>query len=1041
MTETGLPDWENPHLLQRDREPARATLIPYTNEATALAGEPGASPNYKLLNGCWQFYYAPSPEALPEDFKGVNYDQAGWETTPVPSNWQMHGYGTPVYTNVAYPYPVDPPRVPQENPVGVYRRTFDLPAEWGDKQIFLNFDGVNSGFYVYLNGRQVGYSQGAHLPSEFNITPYLQLRENTLVVQVFQWTDGSYLEDQDFWRLSGLFRDVYLVARPPAHLRDVTVRTTFDEAYRDAVLDLQVNVKNHGRETSGYRVRARLLDAGGETAAELDPGSVEVDAGTETVLTAQAAVSAPRQWSAEDPYLYPLLISLFDADGKLLEVVKVNVGFRQVEIRDRQLWINGRSVKLKGVNRHDTHPDLGHAVSLESMVEDVLLMKQHNINTVRTSHYPNDPRWLDLCDRYGLYVIDETDLETHGMGATGNVSALSADPEWRDAYIDRAERMVERDKNHPAIICWSLGNESGYGENHAAMSAWIKTHDATRPVHYEGATGWGNQEKLANAEVVDLVSVMYPTVARLVEEGEEAGDPRPFFMCEYAHAMGNGPGNLKEYWETIYQYPRLIGGCVWEWVDHGLRRTTETGEEWFAYGGDFGDKPNDGNFCIDGLNYPDRVPHTGLIEYKKVIEPVRVEALDLAAGKVKIHNRYAFLSLAHLRGRWSVLRDGDVLEQGDMPALDIPAGEAREVTLPYTLPAPRPGSEYLLNLTFTLAGDAAWAPAGFEVAWAQFALPVKAAAQIVSLKSMSALTVQESVDEIVINGEEIRLTFDREEGTLSAWEYQEMPLLLAGPRLNVWRAPTDNDVHMAREWRAAGLDRLIHRIDRVELGRQLPQAVEVEVEAMLAGYSLPPAFRVLYRYTVYGSGDVIIRTRVTPAGKLPNLPRVGLQMCLPAALDQFAWYGRGPHESYIDKKESARVGVYAGSVQDQYEPYIFPQENGNKSDVRWAAITDLRGFGLLAAGQPLINVSVHHYTPEDFTLAKHTFDLCPRDETILHLDYRQGGLGSNSCGPGPLEQYLLKPEEMAFSVRLKPFTRDAISPMTLWKMEPEALGK
>jgi beta-galactosidase/beta-glucuronidase len=1035
-----LADWENPQLLQRNREAARATLIPYTDEATALAGEPGASPNYKLLNGCWQFYYAPSPEALPVDFKGVEYDPDGWETTPVPSNWQMQGYGTPVYTNVAYPYPVDPPRVPQDNPVGVYRRIFDLPAEWGDKQVFLNFEGVNSGFHVYLNGRQVGYSQGAHLPSEFNITSYLQLRENTLVVQVFQCTDGSYLEDQDFWRLSGLFRDVYLTARPRVHLRDVTVTTTFDEQYRDAVLKLRVNVKNCDREASGYRVQARLLDAAGQAAGEADPGAVDIAAGAETTAAAQAAVSAPRQWSAEDPYLYALLVSLFDSDGKLLEVVKVNAGFRQVEIREGQLWVNGRSIKLKGVNRHDSHPDLGHAVSLESMVEDVVLMKQHNVNTVRTSHYPNDPRFLDLCDEYGLYVIDETDVETHGMGHTGNLSALSDDPAWQEAYVERAVRMVERDKNHPSVIMWSLGNESGYGRNHVAMARWMHENDPTRPVHYEGATGWGNPEKQDNAVVVDVVSVMYPTVARLLEEGTKTDDPRPFFMCEYAHAMGNGPGNLREYWEAIYDHPRLIGGCVWEWVDHGIRQTTDTGEEWFAYGGDFGDKPNDGNFCIDGLCYPDRRPHTGLVEYKKVIEPVRVEAVDLAAGKVRIHNLHAFLSLAHLRGRWSVVQDGEVmLQQGELPALDIPAGESREVTLPFTLPEPQPGSEYLLNLTFTLAGDASWAPAGFEVAWAQLALPVKAAAQIISLKSMSELALRESAKEIAINGEEMLLTFDRRQGTLSRWEYQGMPLLLAGPRLNVWRAPTDNDVHLAKEWRAAGLDRLIHRIDRVEVIRQLPQAVEVEIEAMLAGYSLPPAFRVCYRYTLYGSGEIIIRTRVTPAGKLPNLPRVGLQMRLPGELDQFSWYGRGPHESYVDKQQSARVGVYAGSVAEQYEPYVFPQENGNKSDARWAAVTDQRGMGLLAAGMPLLNVSVHHFTPEDFTAAKHTFDLCPRDETILHLDYRHGGLGSNSCGPGPLEQYLLKPEEMEFSVRLKPFTGDAISPGAGWRMMPEGI--
>ena len=1039
MTEQSRPDWENPRLLQRDREPARATLVPYADTETALAGERGASPYFKLLNGDWQFFYAPSPADVPSDFKGVEHDPAGWTTIPVPSNWQMHGFGIPVYTNVAYPYPVDPPRVPRQNPVGIYQRTFLLPAEWAGRQVFLNFEGVNSGLYVYLNGREVGYSQGAHLPAEFNLTPYLQPGENTLTVLVFQWCDGSYLEDQDFWRLSGIFRDVYLLAAPAVSLRDVSVQTVFDAEYQHAVLNLRAGVRNLGGTAAGYRLDAALLDVDGDTVAEQSLGQIDLAAGAETNLEARISVANPRPWSAETPTLYPLLLSLSSPDGALLEVRRVNVGFRQVEIRDRQLWINGRSVKLKGVNRHDSHPDLGHAVSLESMVQDIMQMKRHNINTVRTSHYPNDPRFLDLCDRYGLYVIDETDLETHGMHATGDLNLLSNDPAWEAAYLDRAARMVERDKNHPGIIWWSLGNESGYGRNHVAMARWIHEHEPTRPVHYEGATGWGNPEHRVDDSVIDIFSTMYPTVARVIEEGEKTDDPRPFFMCEYAHAMGNGPGNLQEYWDAIYNAPRLIGGCVWEWVDHGIRRCTESGEEWFAYGGDFGDKPNDGNFCIDGLNYPDRIAHTGLIEYKKVIEPVVVEAVDLKKGVVSVQNRYDFIDLTHLRGRWSLLRDGDVLEQGEMPALDIPPGEVQQITLPYALPNPRPGAEYRLNLSFTLRADMPWAPAGFEVAWAQFEVPAKSAAPTIAVKTMPELAVNETKGEIAVEGEEFRLCFDKQLGTLSAWEYQGVPLLVAGPRFNVWRAPTDNDVHFAKEWVKHGLDRLIHRTDRVELIRQLAQAVEVEIESVLAGYSLPPAFTVRYRYTIYGSGDVIIHTHVTPNPKLPNLPRLGLQLRLPGVLDQFAWYGRGPHENYADKKYGARVGVYRGSVQEQYEPYIFPQENGNKSDVRWAAVTDLHGFGLLAAGLPLLNVSVHHYTPENFTAAKHTFELQRRDETILHLDHRQAGLGSNSCGPGPLEQYLIKPEDVEFSVRLKPYAGDAISPMTVWKMNPAPL--
>ena len=1024
-----MNDWENPRLLHRNREPARATSIPYADTDAALCGEPGGSPFFRLLSGQWKFYYANSPAALPEGFEAADFDDAEWDDIPVPSNWQMLGYGKPNYSNIAYPYPVDPPRVPQDNPVGLYRQTFDLPAEWEGRQVFLSFDGVDSAFYVWLNGEPVGYSQVSHMPSEFNVTKHLRAGGNALAVQVFQWSDGSYLEDQDMWRLSGIFRDVCLVSTPSVHLRDARIRTRFDEAYADATLEARVALRNCGAEKSGaHRVTAQLLDADGGVVYEQVIDEAALGPGEEIALEMSAKVAAPRKWSAEEPSLYALVLSLAGPDGAVTEVRQFNVGFRQVEIRGVEFLVNGVPIKIRGVNRHETHPDLGHAVSLESMVRDVTLMKQHNINTVRTSHYPNDPRWYDLCDRYGLYVIDEADLETHGFELTGDWAELARNPEWREAHVDRAQRMVERDKNHPCIITWSLGNESGYGPNHDAMAEWIRAADLTRPIHYESAE---------DAAMVDVVSTMYPTVDRLIEEGKRTDDPRPFFMCEYAHAMGNGPGNLKEYWEAIRTHPRLLGGCIWEWVDHGIRMHTETGEEWFAYGGDFDDHPNDGNFCIDGLNFPDRIPHSGLIEYKKIIEPVLVEPVDLAAGKVRIVNRHEFASLRYLTGTWSLVSDGRMLQQGELPPLDVPAGKATEVALPLKPIAAQAGCVYWLNLSFTLAQDTLWAQRGHEVAWAQFELPVKAAPPRVAVATMPRLSVEESGTEIEIGGEGFRLVFDKWTGAIASWEWNGERLLSAGPRLNVWRAPTDNDVHAAREWRRAGLDRLIHRVDRAAVTKTLAQAVQIEVESVLGGHSLAPAFRCRYLYTIYGTGDVVIDTQVNPRADLPNLPRVGLQMSMPGKFDRFAWYGRGPHESYADRKESARIGLYSGSVQDQYVPYVRPQENGNKADTRWAAVTDARGLGLLAVGEPLIDVSAHHYTPEDFTGATHTFELVRRDETIVHLDHAQAGLGSASCGPGPLEQYLLKPAPMSFSVRLRPVAMESMSAMRLAAQELE----
>jgi len=1028
-----VPDWENLRMLERNREPARATSVPYADQDTALAGERGLSPYFKLLNGHWQFHYAPSPAEAPRGFHEVEWPVAEWDVIPVPGNWQMLGYGRPIYTNVRYPFPVDPPHVPQENPVGSYRRDFDVPADWSDRRVFIVFEGVASAFYVWVNGHMVGYSQGAHLPSEFDVTAYVHEGNNVLAVQVYQWSDGSYLEDQDMWRLSGIFRDVYLLATPDVNLRDVRLRTRFDADLANAALDLQLDLKNHTAEpVQGYRVAARLLDAEGLEVAQGALDAIALDADERRRFPLEVAVPAPRKWSAEEPNLYTLLLSLIAPDGATAAVERFAVGFREIALRDGRLLLNGVPITIQGVNRHDTHPDLGYAVSLESMLRDIALMKQHNINAVRTSHYPNDPRWYDLCDRFGLYVIDEADLETHGFGVIGNVSQLAKDPGWEAAFVDRARRLVERDKHHPSVIIWSLGNESGYGRNHDAMAAWIRNADPTRPIHYEQA---------GESEIVDIVSVMYPTVEALIKQGRRTDDARPFFMCEYAHAMGNGPGNLKEYWDAIRAHPRLLGGCIWEWVDHGLRQHTPAGEEWFAYGGDFGDEPNDGNFCIDGLNFPDRIPHTGLIEYKHIIQPAHVQPVDLRAGTISIHNRYDFLSLRHLAGAWRLSRDGDVVAQGDLPPLDVPPGSEMTTTLPYALPEPEPGAEYWLDISFALSHDTRWARRGHVVATAQLQVPVETPPMPVIARSrMPPIHLSETDDAITMLADDFRLVFDRRQGVISEWEYHGTPLVTSGPRFNAWRAPTDNDVHIAREWQAAGLDRLMHRVERAGVRRVEDHAVQVGVTCALAAPALARAFTCRYRYTIYATGDIVIETRVTPGKKLPTLPRLGLQMTLPGEFDRFAWYGRGPHENYVDRKESAPVGIYRGTVQEQFVPYIMPQENGNKTDVRWAALTNARGIGLIAVGMPGLEVSAHHYTTEDLTHARHTFDLVRRDETILNLDHRQAGLGSNSCGPGPLAQYLIEPVETTFSVRLKAFSAESISPLRVAREGLEPLA-
>ena len=1041
-----LNDWENPKVFQRNRLPARAYFVSYPDEESALSGEPGRSPRFKLLNGNWKFRYAESPALAPEDFfieyfpedflmgyfDVTHWDDSQWDEIQVPCSWQVLGYGRPHYTNVQYPFPVDPPRVPTENPTGSYRRKFFVSEEWDDRQIFLRFDGVDSAFYVWVNGQQVGYSQGSRLPAEFDITSHVRDGVNTLAVRVLQWSDGSFLEDQDMWWLSGIFRDVYLVATPEVHVFDFRVRTELDAEYGDAVLKVRTVLKNYSEDAvSNYRVEIRLLDADLQPVLEqtLD-ASIDIQADGQTALDLETPVPDPRKWSAEHPYLYTLLITLKDDQGRVIEVVPCKVGFRSVELKNGNLLVNGIPIMIKGVNRHDHHPDQGKAVPLESMIQDILLMKRHNVNAVRTSHYPNDPRFYDLCDYYGIYVLDETDLECHGFATIRDWNRTSDDPDWKDAYVDRMIRMVERDKNHPCVIVWSLGNESGFGQNHRAMADWVRQADPTRLLHYEGDR---------QQEVADIVGPMYTSVDGIIELAQDEGAEKPVILCEYAHAMGNGPGSFKEYWEAFYKYKRLQGGFVWDWIDQGLRQITEDGREYFAYGGDFGDEPNDRNFLINGLIFPDRKPSPGLIEYKKVLEPVEVEPVDLAEGKVRISSRYDFILLDHLTVSWNLMADGKILQTGAIPTPKIAAGKSQIMTIPYTMPpALTPGAEYWLNMSFALASDTSWASRGHEVAWAQFQLPLEVpAAPVIKIDSIQPMVYDDSDNTIQVTGADFDLIFDKVYGVISSWHHEDMRIVTSGPRLNFWRAPLDND-NVQREWRKAGLHRLTHRVDSVESTECKGRIIKILVRSRIAPPVLALAFECDYTYTVYGSGHVMLRVHGVPKGELPVLPRIGLQMTLPDELDRVSWYGRGPGESYVDSKQANRFGVYSCTVDELYTPYVYPQDNGNRTDVRWVSFTNIRGMGLLAV-MPNLNFSAHRFTAQDLENAQHTCDLVPRDEITLNLDYRHQGLGSASCGPGVLPQYELHPHEFDFTIWLKPFSRDRISPMNLSREQIEAL--
>ncbi len=1049
--------WEDQNGFGINRLPARAWYWTFADENSARSGQRDLSPWQQSLNGVWKFHHDPMPQAAPGEFFAESFDDTGWHDLPVPSCWQMHGFGKPHYTNVQYPFPVDPPRVPTENPTGSYRRTFHFPENWDGKQIRLRFDGVDSWFVAYVNGQQVGSGMGSRLPHEFDITAMVKPGTNVLAVQVTQWSAGSYLEDQDMWWLSGIFREVSLIARPKVQLADATIRTTFDKNYRHAELGLQLQLANLGsRSAKDVQVEAQLIDAMGKPLFKdaLTAGG-DVSAGKTSDLTMSTKVSSPRAWSAEDPYLYTLLLTLKDEKGKVLEVIPQKVGFRQVDIKNGVLLVNGKPIKLRGVNRHESHPELGRAIPLEHMINDILIMKRHNINAVRTSHYANDPRWYDLCDQYGLYLIDECDLETHGFiflpeKWKGNPPA---EPEWKAACVDRMERLVKRDRNHPSVIIWSLGNESDVGPNHRAMYELTKALDPTRPVHYEGDL---------NLTCTDIYSRMYATVSYCIDigqgvetikapqRGREAVDFKPdrytqvpFVQCEYGHAMGNGPGSLKEYQDAFYQYDRLCGGFIWEWCDHGITQYTADGRKYYAYGGDFGDQPNDSNFVCDGLVFPDRTPSPGLLDFKKVIEPVQTEILDADKGKLRLTNRYDFMTFEHLAMHWSLSVDGRVVQSGIMDLPEVEPHGSEVVRVPFKLPGDAAGKLVLLNVSYRLRLDMPWAQAGHEVAWAQaeIAVPEMDDKNVVTARSLHRgampLVMNETSTQLMISGADFQLTFDKLHGLLAQWSAHGQVLLEQGPKFNFWRAPTDNDggcrgVGIQKTWREHGLHWLQHRLDNFTVEKIDEQVVQVQAKVTVAPPIKSHKLVCRYVYTIHADGLVGMQLHGEPMGDWKTtLPRVGVQARLPRLLDQVKWLGLGPGEAYADSRNAVKLGIWQSDVDGLFTNYIFPQENGNRHQTRWATLTNVSGAGLLVIGQPRFDFSAHWYDTLDLDHARHTTDLVKRPYVTLNLDMAQNGLGSNSCGPGVLPAYELQPKAFDFALRLQPIRLGIDEPMSL----------
>ncbi len=1015
-------DWENPGIISYNKQDAHASLVPCPDVESALHFDKLASENIMMLNGTWKFYWSADTEERPVDFYLPGYNDTGWDDIEVPSNWQMKGYGTPIYTNIKHPFPAEPPHINRDNPTGSYRTGFEIAKNWEGKQVYIHFEGVQSAFYLWLNGMKVGYSQGSMTAAEFDLTPFLQEGHNTLAVEVYRWSDGSYLEDQDFWRLSGIYRDVYLMARPAMHVRDFFVTTELDQDYSNAVFDLRVSVRNAGMERNRpKKLNISLRDKEREILSQQLDINQSLNYQQDLTIQFQQEVIRPRLWSAEHPNLYSLILELKDEQGKTEEVISSRVGFRKVEIAGGQLLVNGVAIDLKGTNRHEIHPENGRVMSRELMVQDISLMKQHNINAVRTSHYPNVPGWYELCDIYGIYLWDEANIESHELRRQ---STLANDPEWKEAFLDRGRRMVERDKNHPSVIVWSLGNETGLGENHYAMEAMIRERDPSRPIHYEDHLDREGPERKPSR--FDIISDMYASPEDM-KEYQNADPSRPLILCEYVHAMGNSVGGLQDYWDMIYANPRMQGGFVWDWVDQGLAKQTESGKKYWAYGGDFGDSPNDGSFCLNGLVYPDRSISPAINEIKKVYQYIHFEPADLPAGEIKLINRYNFTSLDYFQAHWQMKSDGELLQEGEISLPVIQPKDSGIIRLPIRLPEPDPpglltGKEYFLDIQVLLPEDKKWAIQGHMVAWEQFLLPSAAPASATADITSPGYTVDEEQVSVIINGNGYRIIFS-EEGILDSWLVDGKELIIGGPLINFWRPPTENDLkdkHAYGKWKEAGLDSLDHRLTGFTSSRDEKDRLLLTSSFDLFNNRQELVFQVKISYRIIGDGSMQVEIQADPTDKPEYLAKTGMQFRLPNSLSNVEWYGMGPHETYPDRQSSGRIDVFRNTVDELWEDYIVPQENGNRSQIRRVSLTDIDGYGLIFSGPEPMNFSAYRYDDASITEAKHSWQLEKEDYITFNFDYRQSGLGTATCGPGCRPAYLLPAQKTGFSFTISP---------------------
>ncbi|MBN2590788.1 MAG: DUF4981 domain-containing protein [Sedimentisphaerales bacterium] len=999
-------DWENPSVIGINKEKAHATFV--------LPSEKSTDSRVVSLNGLWRFKWSPNPESRPTDFYKDDYSVKDWDLIQVPGNWQMQGFGMPIYTNMAYPFKANPPSVTSEpsrsfysyshrNPVGSYCTSFDAPQFWLEQRVFINFGGVKSAFYLWINGEQVGYSQGSMTPAEFDITSFIKEGENKLAVEVYRWSDGSYLEDQDMWRLSGIFRDVDLFIRPKTYIQDFAVIAEPEDSTDRAEVVINLAIKNQSSNSKSLSVEAIISSENGETSMmSKDIGSLE--AFSEKSVSFETILENRLLWSAEAPHLYDLKLNLKNSQQKIVETIHWRFGVKKVVVEGDLFQINGQAVKLKGVNRHEHHPRTGRHVDRKTMIRDLELLKQANINMVRTSHYPDDPYFYELCDKYGIYVMDETNQESHGFGI-GN-SVMGQDPAWQAAHVNRIVSVIQRDKNHACVILWSLGNEGGRGLNMQAMAEAAIKIDTTRPLYCD-----------SDRSVSAIYDEGYLSPDRLKQLGQRTTD-RPVFQREYAHAMGNSVGNLQEYWDVIYSDPSIVGAAIWDWVDQGIAKSIDGSplsydnnpaslslkdNEYFAYGGDFGDVPNDGPFCLNGLIGPDRVPHPHYYQVQKVYQPIIFELVSDDPLRIKIINHYEFISLDHLDIRYSFTANGKVKYSDVLVFNSLHPGDSDviEITSPEWLKSS--SEDICLNISAQLKSPTLWAEEGFSVAREQFVLKN---AKIEALQvSEGNLDVKDNSEDIQITGDIFKIKFNKKNGTLASWIVNENELLQGPLEPYFWKPANDNQKRNSYDrrlgpWKQAAADLALKQIEATK------QDGLVKVHCLMDLYDVA---EYTLDYTINSKGQIQVQADYQPhQTTIPLMPKFGMRVKVQESFDRISWYGRGPQENYPDRKTGYMIGLYESKLENFITDYIAPQDNANRCDVRWFRLTDQNGNKIQVTGLQELCFRAWPYTEDDLEKAKHDYELPVRDFINLNIDLNIHGVGGNDAwGARTMDQYTI----------------------------------